>query len=749
MKVKKFQAGIIICLLILISATGLSFPNIIQKASATSPLTLKWQIKLPSSYGHFHPCVGDVDGDGILEIVVKFGDYVYVLNGQTGAIKWTSPKDATGGSNILELADLNKDGIPEIIYCGSGLSVYARDGSGNLLWKSSRVSGESWTGTSIIAGDTNHDGYPEIYVVTQDTTEPYTGCITKLDYTGKILATSEICYKPCWGGLALADANFDGKFEVYLGDRAARGGPGGSSTPYPDNPARGLSCYDADTLETLWVRPDLYHSTPAPVLIDVTGDGVLEVIGNNILNNGACVVDAITGKDIYNWKGKKINNHAKGTVWDVDYDGHVELISAWGYSDTPSCTKDFTVLDLVTGNIDYRASEINNYITYPPAVGDVDGDGYVEILAATSGEIGHGEVGQGMFYIYNRNFQILQIINDYPYGDQLWEPYCVDCDSDGYNEVLIGSAGGRIWCYDTPAKRPEPPPNTWSAWYGPYRQGAYASQGRNFIFEDGFEAGSFSAWTGLTITSGAYANVSKLKSYAGSYSAKFQTEPITSGTRRACAYKTFSETTVIYARAYFYIAEGLPLTDNDNRFTPIQFLNRNGNVISNLQIRRVQGEDRFAIYAFGKLITTTAIYPQPNTWYCLELYTKIHATEGAVKAYINGIEQISLTNINTTALGNIATARFGLANSINTQKTITVYCDYASLSTAYIGPAFPRWDINQDGIVDMYDISIVCALYGSTPESANWNPQADVNSDERVDLRDVVLVAVHYGERYT
>jgi hypothetical protein len=271
-----------------------------------------------------------------------------------------------------------------------------------------------------------------------------------------------------------------------------------------------------------------------------------------------------------------------------------------------------------------------------------------------------------------------------------------------------------------------------------------------YYFEDDFESANLNAWSDLTITSGAYASISNRKTYVGSYSAKFETEPIESGTRRACVYKNIGESPVVYARGYFYIDEGLPLIDNDDRFTFIQFLNSKGAIMAGLQIRRVQGEDRFTLYAYNNIRTTTAIYPQPKTWYCLELYIKINPTEGAVKAYINGMEQISYTNINTTSLGNVAIIRFGLANSINTQQKVTVYLDSAIISTTYNGPRpFPRWDINQDGIVDMYDVSIVCFSFGSTPQSSNWNPAADINSDEHIDIRDVVIVAMHYGEQYT
>lgn len=77
--------SILLCLLLLGLTIGSSIP---KPVSAASLVTLKWNIKLPSSYGHFHPCMGDVDKDGVQEIVVVFGSCVYVLNGKTGAIKW-------------------------------------------------------------------------------------------------------------------------------------------------------------------------------------------------------------------------------------------------------------------------------------------------------------------------------------------------------------------------------------------------------------------------------------------------------------------------------------------------------------------------------------------------------------------------------------------------------------------------------------------------------------------------------------
>jgi predicted deacylase len=207
---------------------------------------------------------------------------------------------------------------------------------------------------------------------------------------------------------------------------------------------------------------------------------------------------------------------------------------------------------------------------------------------------------------------------------------------------------------------------------------------RKTIFEDGFESGSLSAWSGSAKTSGSSIVVSNVKPYEGEYSAKFITEASISETERAFVYKRINESSVIYVRVYIYIDEGLPLVDKDDRFTPIQFLNSKGSIICNLQIRHVNGEDRFTILAYDKLATTTEIYPKLKTWYCLGLYIKIHSTEGEIKAYINGVECISYTNIDTAKFGNVSIICFGLANSIGIQNKVTVYCDSAAIS--YIEP---------------------------------------------------------------
>ena len=54
-------------------------------------------------------------------------------------------------------------------------------------------------------------------------------------------------------------------------------------------------------------------------------------------------------------------------------------------------------------------------------------------------------------------------------------------------------------------------------------------------------------------------------------------------------------------------------------------------------------------------------------------------------------------------------------------------------------------DINQNGEVNIVDLSIVAQSYGSYPGHKRWNPEADINMDGQVDIIDLAIVAEHFG----
>ncbi len=100
--------------------------------------------------------------------------------------------------------------------------------------------------------------------------------------------------------------------------------------------------------------------------------------------------------------------------------------------------------------------------------------------------------------------------------------------------------------------------------------------------------------------------------------------------------------------------------------------------------------------------------------------------------------------------GSFATCNVSyVQTSSTTTPTITAsYAGDAGHSTSSATTTltvFLEGDVNGDCKVDIVDLAIVGAAFGSTPSSPNWNPVADINHDGKVDIVDLVLVASNFG----
>jgi hypothetical protein len=73
-----------------------------------------------------------------------------------------------------------------------------------------------------------------------------------------------------------------------------------------------------------------------------------------------------------------------------------------------------------------------------------------------------------------------------------------------------------------------------------------------------------------------------------------------------------------------------------------------------------------------------------------------------------------------------------------TDTTDNVYVD-GTVKVKIVG------DVNGDGVVDVWDISIVSTSYGYFQGEPEYNPDADLNSDGIVDIMDLSLVAINLG----
>jgi WD40 repeat protein len=91
---------------------------------------------------------------------------------------------------------------------------------------------------------------------------------------------------------------------------------------------------------------------------------------------------------------------------------------------------------------------------------------------------------------------------------------------------------------------------------------------------------------------------------------------------------------------------------------------------------------------------------------------------------------------------NIQLNNLKLVNSAGEQ----IHCNTFNSQIEVADPARP-WDVNGDGIVDVFDLSAVAKYFGQEiTVDVGLNP--DINSDGAVDLQDIVLVGNHFGESY-
>ena len=208
------------------------------------------------------------------------------------------------------------------------------------------------------------------------------------------------------------------------------------------------------------------------------------------------------------------------------------------------------------------------------------------------------------------------------------------------------------------------------------------------FFEDGFESGDFSEWAGISTSSGETATVRDWGPHHGTFHGRFTSNG--GGEREyAYCYKAIDEEEA-YARGYFYIARGLPLSNNDDRFYFLRFT-AGGQSLAGAGVRRNGGVDSWVLYArdssgwVGPVYATSPTI-QTDRWYCIELHWKQHTAQGLVEMYVNSKKVLEIGGIDTTYFGNADTINFGLISATNVQNQLIVYGDCFALSDVYIGP---------------------------------------------------------------
>ena len=259
----------------------------LQVAAVSANGTQEWASQSFPWQRYPQPTVGDLDGDGDVEVVFD----IAVVEGSNGSTVTTLP-GVTSSWRAPVIADVDDDGQQEIL-----LGEHAYSPSGAIEFSVTRVGDSTFSAVADIDGDPGGESFwvtgSQMHIVDDDGTLIRT------------VALNPSSYRP--GPPSVADFDGDGQVEVAV--------PGSTQ----------LELFEIDGTRA-WTNTIQDNSGIAGVsAYDVDADGIYEVLYADEVS--LRVFDGATGTVLYT-----NTDHSSGTLWeypvvaDVDGDGSAEIV---------------------------------------------------------------------------------------------------------------------------------------------------------------------------------------------------------------------------------------------------------------------------------------------------------------------------------------------------------------------------------------------------------------------------------------
>ncbi len=400
--------------------------------------------RLPAGpHGTRSLALGDLDGDGDLDLVVGNTSHLvgeqsllYLNDGSGTFTDATASRMPVGSYETIALAlgDIDRDGDLDLVVgnfstAGSQSRLYLNHGTGTFTdATATQMPVGSYPTFALALGDVDRDGDLDLVVGNlgqQSRLYRNDGTGTFTDATARLPVSNEQVY-----ALAFGDADGDGDLDLFLG------GYGQQSRLYLND---GSGVFTDATAARL---PAGLYSTRSVTLGDVDRDGDLDVlVGNDsqpnrlYLNNGAAVFADATASRM------PLDNYGAHALalGDIDGDGDLDvMVGSAGSNGSP------TRMYLNSGFGTFAEASATRMpsgsnITRALALGDVDGDGDLDLVVGNAGIDG----SQSRLYVNNGAGTFIDAMaTRMPVGSHLTTSLALsDVDRDGDLDLVVGNSG--------------------------------------------------------------------------------------------------------------------------------------------------------------------------------------------------------------------------------------------------------------------------------------------------------------------
>lgn len=341
------------------------------------------------------------------------------------------------------VADINKDGYKEVIIYSGGNppKIIVLSHSGSLLWSRS-VGSQEASGENLhmpLVGDIDNDGYGEIIAFNLMKNDDFSSELDAFNHDGSLLWAASVP-KDFHPTMSMADLNLDGNNEIIV---------------------KGNDAYDNEMLTIIsnmgkiisqWKLPDRSWSADidsTPAVGNFDDDSELEVViampsenagfnqdKDDWINEGVVYIYNIDGSVVEGWPvitdGEVFSSPIVG---DVNNDGSPEIILGLMFSG-PKLDERYGGLYVFDKNgkvLPGWPFEKGYSFWSTPSLGDIDGDGDLEIAASRLGF----ETS-----LLHHDGKLVEGWPQYTAWQDYYSSIIVDVNNDGSLDVLTTSGSG-------------------------------------------------------------------------------------------------------------------------------------------------------------------------------------------------------------------------------------------------------------------------------------------------------------------